>query len=238
MIIAALITGLVAGLAATPHCLGMCGGFPLHLAKSSERGNAALRQVLFVAGKTFTYVFLGSLAAALGFLVFGAKPAGGGAMALRIAAGVITAVFGLYMLGLRLPSLRLLQGISEAKLVRGLFGGLLGSPTPAAAFVLGLGVGFLPCPLPTAMLLAASGSHSIPHGMALMAGVGLGTAPGLLALGLFGVGINRRFARYGMKLAGLVVLTIGLLTIARASGLTHKTGYSAQEPPCCCGSMR
>jgi uncharacterized protein len=236
MLIAALLTGFVAGFAATPHCLGMCGGFPLHLAKSSERGNAAARQILFVTGKTFTYVFLGSLAAALGVLVFGAKPAGGGATALRIAAGVITVVFGLYMLGFRLPSIKFLQGISEAKLVRGLFGGLLGSPTPASAFVLGLGVGFLPCPLPTGMLLIASGSHSIPHGMALMAGVGLGTAPGLLALGLFGVGIDRKFARFGMKIAGLIVLIIGLLTIARATGLTHKTGHSAQ-PPCCCGSM-
>jgi sulfite exporter TauE/SafE len=56
----------MAGLAATPHCLGMCGGFPLHLAKAGGRGNVVFRQMLFVLGKAFTYMFLGTLAAAFG----------------------------------------------------------------------------------------------------------------------------------------------------------------------------
>ena len=62
IMLAAFLTGLVAGFLNTPHCLGMCGGFPLHLAKSSKKGKATLRQVLFVTGKTFTYVFLGAMA--------------------------------------------------------------------------------------------------------------------------------------------------------------------------------
>ena len=53
--------GIAAGLAATPHCAGMCGGFPLHLARATE-GRPWVRQLLFLVGKTFTYSFLGALA--------------------------------------------------------------------------------------------------------------------------------------------------------------------------------
>lgn len=229
------LMGLAAGIAATPHCLGMCGGFPLHLAKSSGKGVSALRQVLFVIGKMFTYVFLGTLAAALGVILLKNTSLASAAPALRITIGAITVVFGLAMLGVKLPSIRVLQGISDRGLVRDLLGGLINSPSPAAAFLLGLGVGFLPCPLPMGMLALSAASHSVPHGVALMAGVGLGTAPGLLAVGLFGVGLDK-FAKFGMKAAGLVVLALGLLTIARATGIVQHHGTVAHVlPPCCCG---
>jgi len=228
------LIGFAAGIAAAPHCLGMCGGFALHLAKSSGRGYAALRQVLFVIGKLFTYVFLGTLAAALGVVLLKNTSFSAAAPALRIGVGGITVLFGLAMLGIRLPSIKGLQGISDRGLVRGLLGGLVHSPSPAAALVLGLGVGFLPCPLPMGMLALSASSHNVPHGMALMAGVGLGTAPGLLAVGLFGVGLNRRFSKVGMKAAGIVVVTLGLLTIGRVTGvLNHGSSVSAVAPSCC-----
>jgi len=151
---------------------------------------------------------------------------------LRLVAGVITVLFGLLMLGVRLPSIPFLQGISEAGIVRGLFRNLLTSPSPVAAFVLGLGVGFLPCPLPMAMLAISAASHNIPQGMALMAGVGLGTAPGLIGVGLLGAGLDRRFAKAGMKLAGVVVLAIGLLTIGRVTGVVGSS-HGGRTPPCC-----
>jgi uncharacterized protein len=231
-----LLMGLAAGIAATPHCLGMCGGFPLHLAKSSGRGVAALRQLMFVGGKAFTYVFLGALASAAGVVLLKNSHIAPAAPVLRVAIGVITVVFGLAMLGVRLPSIRAFRGMSDNGVVRRVLGGLINSPSPTAAFCLGLGVGFLPCPLPMGMLALSAASHSVPHGMAIMAGVGLGTAPGLLAVGLFGVGLNRKFAKVGMKLAGMVVLALGLLMVGRATGLVQHKGTAARAlPPCCCG---
>lgn len=217
--LAAFLTALLAGILNTPHCLGMCGGFPLHLAKSSRKGKTALRQLLFVGGKTFTYVFLGALAGAVGVVVFKDSSLASFAPALRIAAGLITITFGLLMIGVRLPSIKALQSISEAGWVRGMFGGLFTSPTPAAAFTLGLGVGYLPCPLPMGLLSVAALSHNVPYGMALMAGMGVGTAPGLLAVGVFGVGIDRRFARVGMRAAGVLLVGIGALTLGKVVGL-------------------
>ena len=230
----ALTIGLAAGIAATPHCLGMCGGFPLHLAKASRDRHALLRQLLFVLGKTLTYMFLGSLAAALGAVLLRDTPLKLAGPTLRILAGTITVVFGAAMLGIRLPSFKPLQRISDTPIVRSLFGSLLVTPTPAAALVLGLGVGFLPCPLPMAMLALAVAHHHVPFAILLMAGVGLGTAPGLLGVGLFGIGLDRRFRRVGMRAAGVVVILIGLLTLGRATNLIPKTHtVDSVVPPCC-----
>lgn len=229
------LVGFTAGLAATPHCLGMCGGFPLHLAKGSHKGRILLRQILFVTGKAFTYMFLGALAAALGVVLLKDTKVASFAPVLRLLAGLITVFLGLLMMGFKLPSIKALQGISDAGFVRSLFGGILDSPTPLSSFVLGLGVGFLPCPLPMGMMAAAAASHSITQGIVLMAGVGLGTAPGLIAVGIFGVGLNRKFTRYGMKLAGVMVLAVGLLTLGRVTGVISKPTGTQHAVPSCCG---
>ena len=239
--LASFLLGFGAGIAATPHCLGMCGGFPLHLAKPNSRGSAGLRQVLFVAGKSFTYVFLGALAAAVGVILLKNTRLAGAAPALRIAVGAITLVFGLAMLGLRLPRVSgfpfrdaPLKSPDTEGFVAGALGGLLSNPTPGSAFVLGLGVGFLPCPLPMGMLAVAASSHSVPDGIALMAGVGLGTAPGLLAVGIFGMGLNWKLRKAGMRAAGVVVAIIGLLTICRAiGGMPRSHVVDSVVPPCC-----
>jgi sulfite exporter TauE/SafE len=84
------------------------------------------------------------------------------------------------------------------------------------------------------MLGIAALSHHLPSGIALMAGVGLGTAPGLLMVGLFGAGLNRSYARVGMRAAGVIVVALGLLTIGRATGIVHaKSAVNKVIPPCC-----
>lgn len=200
-----------------------------------------LRQLLFVGGKSFTYVFLGALAAALGVILLKNTSIAGAAPALRIVAGAVTLLFGLSMLGLRVPShhentkWRKHRTQGNESVWSNALSGLLRSPSPASAFVLGLGVGFLPCPLPMGMLAVAASAHSVPHGIALMAGVGLGTAPGLLAVGLFGMGLDWKLKKAGMRLAGLVVVAIGLLTIWRAIGTMPRSRVvDSVVPPCCC----
>ncbi len=232
----AFLIGLAAGLANTAHCLGMCGGFPLHLAKQSTSGRGAMRQMLFLTGKAFTYIFLGAIAGALGMVLLKNTPVAAAAPALRIATGSLTVLFGLLMLGVKLPAIKSLQGVADAGVVRSLFGGLLTNPSPTAAFILGLGVGFLPCPLPIGMLLVAATSHNIFEGMAIMTGVGLGTAPGLLAAGVLGIGIDRRFARSGARVAGVAVILIGLFTLGKATGIVKMQHPPAKHTtPSCCG---
>lgn len=232
------ITGFLAGFAATPHCLGMCGGFPLHLASKSAKGRLLTRQFLFVLGKTFTYVFLGVLAAGVGTVVFRDTTLASKTGIVRLAAGVLIVVLGLGMMGLRLPRTKPLK-YADTGFVRSLFNSVLSYPGPAAALVLGLMVGFLPCPLPMGMLAISAASGNVFNGMALMAGVGAGTAPGLLAVGLFGSGLDKRFAKVGMRIAGLVVIAMGLLLIGRATGIIHaKSAINKAVPSCCQGHQK
>ncbi len=235
----AFMVGFGAGIAATPHCLGMCGGFPLYLSRSSARKTCLVRPLLFVIGKSFTYVFLGVLAAALGIVLFKNISSSLTVSLVRVAAGVLTVTLGGIMLGFKLPPIKALQSAAETAFSHDVFGGLLGSTGRLAAFVLGLGVGFLPCPLPLGMLAVAAASHNVSQGAALLGGVGIGTAPGLLAAGAFGVGLDRRFAKPGLRAAGIVVLAIGLLTIGRATGViagSHHANHRAVG--CCCGRMQ
>ena len=61
-----ILFALIAGAAAFAHCLGMCGGFALHLSRSRSRSEMLGRQLLWHGGKTFSYMFLGGLAGLLG----------------------------------------------------------------------------------------------------------------------------------------------------------------------------
>lgn len=213
----------------------MCGGFPLHLAKSSESGTAGLRLVLFIVGKSVTYMFLGALAAAIGVVLLKDTSIAGAAPALRLTAGVVTMFFGLMMIGIKLPAIKPLQGISTKGFIQTVFGPLLTSPGPTSALVLGMCVGFLPCPLPMVMLGLSAASHNVLHGILLMAGVGIGTAPGLIGVGLLGAGIFSRFAKVGMRAAGVLVLAIAILTIGRVTGFVPKAHPVNHVIPSCCG---
>ncbi len=238
----AFITGFLAGLGSSIHCLGMCGGFSLHLAKSSGRFSTIIRQIMFLMGKGFTYMFLGVIAAALGVVLLKDTSLAKSAIVLRLLTGVVILVFGLIMLGLRFPSLKVLHNASDTGLVKSVFGGLLHRPGYTTSLLLGLSVGFLPCPLPMAMLAICAASHNIFHGIILMAGVGLGTAPALLGVGLFGAGLfseglGKKAARIGLKTAGVVLVFMALLTIGNASGLIHKSNPVNQAVPTCCGGQ-
>lgn len=234
--LSALVLGFVAGLMATPHCLGMCGGFPLYLSGESSRGGAILRQTAFIGGKTSTYAFLGALASAFGAVVFKNSALMHGAPYLKLTLGLLVVLFGLTMLGLKLPKVGPANRIADTPFMSSLFSGLMGTPSPAAAGVLGLAVGFLPCPLPMGMLAVAAASHSVLYGIALMVGVGIGTAPSLMAVGLCGTGLNRRFSRVGMRAAGMVVLAIGLLMVGRAATNTRVGATHRPIPSCCAES--
>ena len=153
--------GLAGGALAFAHCLGMCGGFVLHLSRGAGRWTLLGRQLLWHSGKTFTYVFLGALAAF-----------GGGALGrfsnppwiqniLSYAAGGIIILMGLSFMGLlpfragrakppaeppatRGSAGRLALPPQEDTLIPSFFRQFVREPTLASSFVLGIATGFLP----------------------------------------------------------------------------------------------
>lgn len=211
--------GLVAGLAASPHCAGMCGPFPLHICRSQAPGRPLVRQLLFLLGKTFSYVFLGALAGFFGHLLHSRLFASSQNLLAYLLGGAMI-VLGLAMLDL-LPHRFPTEKLSGGALFQGLLGGFFSSPGPLASFLLGIASGFLPCAVPLALLAVAAASHSVPTGMLTMAGLGLGTAPVLLAIGLSATLFDLRLRRISLRGAALIVILLGVMTLLRPTGLLH-----------------
>ncbi len=210
--------GLAGGAVAFAHCLGMCGGFALHLSEGRSGGAALVRQLLWHAGKTTTYVALGAVA---GFLGGMAGSAGGWAGAQRVlacAAGAVMVLMGLRLTGL-LPGRR--ADRDGGGLFAGVFRQFFAQPTAPAAFALGLMTGLLPCPVVVGFLALSLQSGSVLAGMATMAALGAGTAWSLLLLGMTGYALRARARRWGAVIGGIVLVLLGTVTIMRGTGAMH-----------------
>ena len=230
--------GLAGGALAFAHCLGMCGGFALHFSRSDNRWSALSRQLLWHIGKTFTYVFLGALAAF-----------GGGALAhvpglpwiqdfLTSVAGSVIILMGMALLGI-LPFRAKPSAGNEEGLLSSVFREFFREPTMAAAFALGMVTGFLPCPIVVSFLALSAQTGSVLIGMATMAAMGVGTLWSLLLLGMLGRFASLRARRWSAAMGGTVLVILGLVTILRGTEVFHRAlgcsfkQHGTMSRPCC-----
>jgi sulfite exporter TauE/SafE len=203
-----------AGFVGSVHCVGMCGGFACALCASRDR-SLLPRQLLYNLGRVTTYVFLGALAAGAGALVMHHGMSWGSAAQrlLAVLSGALLIVIALQFFGYRL-SVRFGRA---AFLTDSLAAGLRGmarSPRLEAPLALGVLNGFLPCPLVYAFAVQAAATASVLPGMAVMAAFGLGTFPAMLLMGFGGAVMGPRLQR--ARVAGALLLVLGLITLARA----------------------
>ncbi|HRC26749.1 MAG TPA: sulfite exporter TauE/SafE family protein [Alphaproteobacteria bacterium] len=221
---AMLAAGLVGGVT---HCTFMCGPFVLsqmtrrlESIRPEDMSEAArLKSALLVPyhlGRITTYTVLGALAGGL---------IGGLSAGLTNISGMVLLLAGLTFLASALPvqwprwrppeSLLRLQDQ-----VLHFVAPLALSPLGARGFILGIVLGFLPCPMIWSGLLAAAGTGSAGKGGFVMACLALGTVPGLAMAAFAGHSFLQAFriraeraAKVAMALAGawLCVVSIGLL---------------------------
>ncbi len=230
----AVLAAIIGGALSFPHCLGMCGMFPLHLAKAPAGRAALLTQLSWHAGRIVTYVFLGSLAAFAGHALISARVFPQMQNVLAVVLGLFMVVMGLALMGL-LP-LRRRAGEGGEGLAAALVAPLFARPTPVGALALGLVTGFLPCPVVLGFLAFSANSGSVLTGMAVMAAMGLGTVWSLLILGLGGTMIRPRTLRWATVLGGVVLVLLGVATALRATDAFHRwlgcPPAADQRPPC------
>lgn len=182
-IVLAATAAFVAGLAASTHCLAMCGAISTTLARTSpsQANFVAARQL----GRVAAYSIAGAVVGTLGqtLLLVGDWPA------LRITFQLAFAMSWLW-LAVRLlkPQFRFAFGARIASRVwaqlQPLTRHLLPANTTWRAFALGGLWGFMPCGLSYAMLLVAATQGSMLGGAAIMAAFGLATTLALAALDL------------------------------------------------------
>ena len=232
--------GLAGGALAFAHCLGMCGGFALYLAGSGSRAALIKRQLLWHSGRVFTYVFLGALAGFAGQALTASTAVPHVQKALAYGAGGIMLLMGLILLGV-LPTLgRSLAGVAD--LLAPLLRNAGQPPSLAGAFALGIGTGFLPCPVVFAFLALVVQTGTIAAGVVTMAALGAGTAWSLLLVGLCGHVFSAWLRRWASVTAGVVLVLLGAATALRGTEVFHcwlgcppaaSPGGKAAEAPCC-----
>lgn len=225
-----LLPILIAGLAGSVHCAGMCGGIvgafsvgaPVRVIRiaGAGRGSAGSHVLAYNAGRIASYMLAGALAGgAAGSLASLARMASL-QLAAYLLANLMLAVMGLYLM----DAWRGLARIEAAggqlwRRMQPLLKPLLPMDSPCKALALGALWGWVPCGMVYSMLLTAMLSGSALAGALVMGTFGLGTLPMLLAMGLSGARLREYLQLRPLRLAcGLLVLTFGILGLARAAG--------------------
>jgi sulfite exporter TauE/SafE len=213
-----MMIGFMGGLLAFPHCVGMCGGFMVHVSGAGTGKRSLTAPLTWLAGKTVTYVFSGALA---GFA--GAK----GTVLLHqtalqhgisYLAGAIILLAGLSLLGL-IPT----GGtVGNSGLLVAVCRPLVATPSPAGALGLGMVAGLLPCPITIGFLAYAMQSGSVMIGLTTMAAVGLGTVVPLLLIGGLRLAAGPVLKRWGASVSGIVLVVLGLTTALRGTEVLHR----------------
>jgi len=212
------------GLAASLHCVQMCGPIVISYSVALAHSGVFKRDVVWAhlsynAGRVITYSALGALAGAAGSGIGMLGKMAGLASAARLLAGGAMVVTGILMLRV-LPRKVLVQ--VDRRGVMALFsrsiGRLLVSSRALGKFGLGLMLGFLPCGLIYGALLKAVETARPLAGALTMAAFGMGTAVALLAMGMASSFAGLRMGAWGNRLAGASILLAGAILVWR--GLT------------------
>lgn len=213
---------LLAGIAASGHCIGMCGGIAGALAmrgQPSGTGSRVGHAFAYNLARITSYAVAGGIAGLLGRTLLNAVDVKPLSVAFRVLAGLIM----LAAAGRLLFGWRFLDPIESAG------SGLWRRIAPWAgrqgqragiggALGLGLAWGWLPCGMTYSMLLLAATTASAATGAAVMLAFGLGTLPSMvtatLAFDRIARGLSRRASL--RAIAGALLLAFGLWTAGQA----------------------
>jgi len=194
-------SALVFGLLGSFHCVGMCG--PIVLAVP---GKSLLSKLSYNIGRAITYTIMGAI---IGFVGEGFSLIGW-QQTLSVGVGIamlLIVIFTKYK-HFDLP----MNGVIEKMWIysKKRLSPLFKSQSPTAPFFIGLINGLLPCGLVYAALFAAVSMGGIAESALYMALFGIGTAPLLIVVSVFG---NLITPTLRIKLNKTVPYFLGLVAI-------------------------
>ena len=241
------MNGLVFGVFASSllgsvHCAGMCG--PLVAAYAGMPGSdaqwrkRAIAHGAYSAGRVTAYLVLGSLAGAFGAALDQAASFAGITRAAAIVSGTLIALWGLHAflaaVGVRVP-----RFAAPAPLKRALgvaMRAMAKQPPAARAAILGLASALLPCGWLYAFVVTAGGTGSALRGAVVMAVFWAGTLPVMLAFGEAVSRLSGPLRRHAPATCALVLMILGLWTVASRSQLGPFAAAADKAPPPCHGT--
>ena len=174
-----LVLGLMVGFG---HCVGMCAPFVLFINRRFGGSETTPRPVIraqlgYTLGRITTYTAMGAVAGALGSAMELAGGLIGVQRAAAVLAGGLLMIYGVVSLLDLAP--RLFEGGGA---VFRPIAGLLKTRSPNRPYVMGLLLGFLPCPPVYSAVLAAAATGGPVTGAVGVLLFGLGTVPAMLGL--------------------------------------------------------
>jgi hypothetical protein len=211
----------------------MCGPFALTIGGTAPTLSANLaRQLLYSAGRVFTYSVLGAVVGFGGWRLTQAVPAIVNLPAiLAILAGILLIWQGLDAAGVL--RFKKVSARTQPCLGGTFLSGLLTGRHWGDVFLAGLFTGLLPCGLVYAMLTLASSTGNIALGMATMVAFGLGTVPVMVATGCGGSLISLAARRKLFTLAAWCVVVTGVVSIGRGVFFLDLPWFSGGGCPMC-----
>ena len=211
------------GLLGTGHCIGMCGPLVVVLPGQTQRLSAHLA---YHAGRLVTYALIGAvMGAAGGGMLRLAAVAGGDPMlwmsrvqmGISLMAGLFLLFFGLSRMGfLSEPPWLAIAVPQRMPGWRGLITKAADRRSNTDLFLMGLILGGLPCGLSYAAFARALAGARILPGASMTLIFGLGTLPGLLAVGIGAAVLLNRYRRLADILAGLIMLGMAAMLMVGA----------------------
>lgn len=240
---AIFIAVLVASLAGSLHCAGMCGPFATLTTLRPHGGGApshlAGSLVAYNVARLTTYVVVGALAGGLaGALELGGSLMGAQRLGTSMAGGAMVllgTVALLRLAGVRLPRP---PGHSLARrLARGVAVRVRDRSPVRRALGIGAATVLMPCGWLYAFALVAAGTESALMGGAVMFVFWLGTVPALVVVGLGARFLGHRLAGYSRWFMPVALVSIGALTLGTRAKIVSDARpidpLETTEAPCC-----
>ena len=212
------------------HCIGMCGGLVSALSLSRPRpwwpGLLA-----YQAGRLLTYSLLGLMVGLFGLSL---QQLG----SISLLQNGLAALAGLMMLSMGLnlagmipdPFARLALRITKGSALARRFSHAARHSTLPAWLAAGMANGLLPCGLVYAALSLALAHSDLWGSASLMAAFGLGTVPAMLLAPVLVSSLSAVKRGRAMKLVGMLLIALGLLTMFRGSDWMQHAHTSADLP--------
>jgi len=198
------------------HCLGMCGGFVATVnalsKRTTPRSLPLLGHLFYHGGRLTSYMFLGSLAGALGQILTHPSPFLHNLV--DLIAGILILATGLRLLGF-LPELGLVK-LTGGEGLKRLLASLRRGRRFSTALYLGTFNGFIPCPLISAFIAQAASTSSALAGALTMAILVVGTAPGMILLGR--IALSHEARGRAVKVSGALLALLGAMTFLHTFG--------------------
>jgi hypothetical protein len=225
---AALVTGLLAGLFGSTHCVAMCGGIMAVLHGQVPRGRDRLA-LGFHAGRLTSYLLLGLALTLIGMLPQQLLPGTVGPV-MRIALGALLVLIAIYI---ALPGrVRDVFGELAGPLtsrVMPLFQRMLPADSWDKAVGLGLLWGLLPCGLLYSVLAAAVLLADPLATVAMILGFGVGTLPLLVGGGLGAARLRSRIRAPWLRGAASGMLLLTGVLVAAGPWLAHAVPHAGMQ---------